>query len=71
MNQKERVKKYMEDFGSITQVEACRDLGVYRLGARIFDLRRDGVNIKKEIRSGMNRYGENVYFAEYSLIKND
>ena len=33
--QSERVKKYMEDFGSITQLDAIRDLGVLRLSAKM------------------------------------
>lgn len=68
MTQKERVYKYMQEFGSITQAEAFNALGVYRLAARISDLRRDGVTIRSQQKSGKNRYGETVYFAEYSLI---
>lgn len=68
MTQKERVYKYMQEFGSITQAEAFNVLGVYRLAARISDLRRDGVTIRSQQKSGKNRYGETVYFAEYSLI---
>ena len=29
--QKERIRQYMEDFGSITPLEALRDLGIMRL----------------------------------------
>ena len=68
MTQKERVYKYMQDFGSITQAQAFADLGVFRLAARISDLRRDGVAIWSQIKAGKNRYGETVYFAEYRLI---
>ena len=69
MTQKERVLKYMQDFGSITQAQAFTDLGVFRLAARIADMRRLGIPIKSEQKAGKNRYGETVYFAEYSLIK--
>lgn len=69
MTQKERVYKYMQEFGSITQAQAFNDLGVYRLAARIADLRRDGVAIRSQLKAGKNRYGEAVYFSEYSLIK--
>ena len=68
MTQNERVYKYMKDFGTITQAQAFNDLGVYRLASRINDLRRMGVLIKSERKQGKNRYGETVYFAEYSLI---
>ena len=69
MTQKERVLQYMKDFGSITQAEAFFDLGVYRLASRIHDLKRDGVKIESEMKSGKNRYGEAVYFSEYHLKK--
>jgi hypothetical protein len=69
MTQKERVYKYMQEFGSITQAEAFNDLGVYRLAARISDLRRDKIKIRSQQKAGKNRYGETVYFSEYSLIK--
>ena len=67
MTQKEKVMQYMKDFGSITQAQAFNDLGVYRLAARISDLRKDGILIKSETRFGTNRYGEKIYFSEYSL----
>lgn len=40
MTQTDRVLMYMRDFGSISQVEAMRDLGCMRLAARISDLKR-------------------------------
>lgn len=69
MTQKERVYNYMKDFGSITQAQAFNDLGVFRLAARISDLRRDRVAIRSQQKAGKNRYGETVYFSEYSLVK--
>lgn len=42
MTQKERILKYLNDFGSITPLEAMRDLGVMRLSARIMELNRNG-----------------------------
>lgn len=33
----QRVFNYMMDFGSITTLEACNDLGETRLSARIFE----------------------------------
>lgn len=55
MKQAERVLKYMRDFGSITQLEAIRDISCMRLGARIFDLKCDGYVIKKEMETSKNR----------------
>lgn len=69
MKQAERVLKYMRDFGSITQLEAMQDLGCMRLGARIFDLKREGYAIKKETETSKNRYGENTSYARYRLVE--
>ena len=42
MKQTERVLDYIKRFGSITQLEALADLGIMRLGARVWDLRQEG-----------------------------
>ena len=67
MTQCEQVLKYMQDFGSITPLQALADLGVYRLGARIYDLRRDGYSISSRMITAKNRYGKRVRFAKYRL----
>ena len=46
MTQKERVLKYMQDFGVITPYAAFRDLGITKLSTRIGELRRDGEYLK-------------------------
>ena len=67
MTQCQRVLKYMNDFGSINPQQALFDLGIMRLGARIWDLKRDGHQITRRMVSGKNRYGEPVSYAEYRL----
>ena len=62
-----KIVKYMNDFGSITPVQAMQDLGVMRLAARISDLEEEGWNIEHERESGKNRYGEKVSYARYRL----
>jgi hypothetical protein len=57
----------LQDYGSITQAEAVTEYGCYRLGARIWDLKAQGVPIKSETVTGKNRYGERTCFARYSL----
>lgn len=69
MTQNERVLKYMRDFGSITQLEAMQDLGCMRLGARVYDLKREGYAIKKEMETSKNRYGEDTSYARYRLVE--
>ena len=60
---------YMMKHGGITSREAADELGIMRLSARIFELKRDGVNIMKERVSDKNRYGEKVFFDRYKVMK--
>ena len=69
LTQSMKILKYMMDFGSITPIEAMKDLGVMRLGARIYDLEKQGFEILHERETGRNRYGEKTSYAKYSLIK--
>ena len=71
MTQTERIEKYMQDFGSITALEAMRDLGIMRLSARIWDLKHEGRRITARIEKSRNRYGEPVHFYRYSFEKED
>lgn len=43
--QNDRILDYIHEFGSITQMEALRDLGIMRLASRISDLKRLGYPI--------------------------
>lgn len=65
--QAERIRQYMEDFGSITQLEALNDLGCMRLASRISDLKKKGIPIKSEVIAVKNRYQEDCYIKRYSL----
>lgn len=65
----DKVLAYMKQFGSITQLEALSDIGCMRLASRISDLRRQGYAIGRRIKTGKNRYGESVSFAEYYLLE--
>ena len=65
--QNERILKYIAEFGSITQLEALRDLGVMRLASRISDLRRQGYSIISKREAVKNRYEETCYIKRYSL----
>ena len=67
MTQCDKVLKYINDFGSITPLEAMNDLGIMRLAARINDLSNKGISIKRELIKSKNRYGETVRYAKYSL----
>ena len=66
MTQAEKVLDYIREFGSITQLEALRDLGVMRLASRISDLKKDGYLIDGKQEAVLNRYGEKCYIKRYS-----
>lgn len=67
MTQAERIMDYMREHGSINPKQAMEELGIMRLGARIFDLKEHGVPIVTERVIGKNRYGETTSFARYKL----
>lgn len=69
--QADRVLDYIKKFGSITTLEAFRDLGVTRLSARIFELRDKSLNIDSTNVTSKNRYGENCTYAKYFIRKED
>lgn len=67
MTQCEKVLRHMQDFGSITSLEAMQEYGIMRLASRISDLKRMGTPIRVETVKGKNRYGEATSYARYSL----
>ena len=62
-----RVFNYIMDFGSITTLEACNDLGETRLSARIFELKAKGVNISYDWIEVQNRYKEKRRVKRYYI----
>lgn len=71
MTQCERILRHLQDYGSITQAEAVTEYGCYRLGARIWDLKAQGIPIRSERVTGKNRYDESVSFSRYSIVKTE
>lgn len=63
--QAERIREYMEITGSITQRDAFQ-MGIYRLGARIFDLKKAGYPIKTEMKKAINKDGSESTIARYT-----
>ena len=69
MNQCTQIKKYMEEHGSITQIEAANneEINCFRLSARIHDLRyKYGLNIETKNERNKNN---NSTHARYFLRK--
>ena len=67
MTQTEQVLRHLQDYGSITPVDAMAEYGIMRLGARIWDLKRQGHVISTERETGVNRYGEKTAYARYRM----
>lgn len=66
---KDRILRHIEDTGSITSWEAIQQLGCTRLSEYIRQLREDGVDIDDKWVGKKNRYGENVKYKEYYIVR--
>ena len=62
------ILEYMKKYGSITPLEALNDIGCMRLASRISDLRYQGYAIGRRMKTGKNRYGKDISYAENYLI---
>lgn len=73
MTQNEMVLDYLEKNKTITPQEAMNEFGIMRLGARIYELRKDGYDIGTQTTTSKNRYGRLVNYATYTYngVKND
>lgn len=71
MTQTEKILRHLEQFGSITPLEALEEYGIMRLGARIWDLKHAGYSIKTEDVTGRNRFGERTRYARYVYAPED
>ena len=64
--QKSVLLDHLRQFGSIEPLTALHEYGIYRLGARISDLRNEGYNIITEKKTSISRItGRPVHFANY------
>lgn len=66
MTQSERIIRYMQDFGSITPMDAFR-MGITKLATRVSEMRRDGIQIEDDWVTDKNQFGEPVRFKKYWL----
>lgn len=67
MTQAEMILDYLQTHQTITQAEAVRLFGCYRLSARIYEIREMGFDIRKTTQEAINRFGDKVRFAGYWL----
>lgn len=67
MTQQDRILEYIKTFGSITPLEAFRDIGCTRLGAQIFELEKKGYEFDHIWQTSENRFGEKTRYMRYSF----
>ena len=66
MNQTNLILDYLDEYGSIDPLEALRELGCFRLAARIYDLEQRGHVIPRETFTTVGRKtGRKVRFTRY------
>lgn len=70
LTQYDRVLDHLQRNGKLSQKQAIRLFGAYRLSDIIYRMRRDGYNISTNFKSGKNRFGDTVSWAEYKLETN-
>ena len=69
MTQRDAILNYINQFGSITPMEAFADLGITKLATRISEMRKDGMKFKIETVKTTNRYKKTIHYAKYSLLE--
>lgn len=67
ITQKDRILKWLKDYGSITSWEAYQELGITQLATRIFELKQMNYKFKKETVTAKNRYGYSIHYDKYRL----
>lgn len=67
MTQREAILNYINEFGSITPMQAFADLGITKLATRISEMRKDGIEFNIEMVKAKNRYKKPIHYARYSL----
>lgn len=63
ISQKEKIRKWLESGKTINPMVALNEFGCFRLGARIWDLRNEGMNIEMSLIDN----GEGSKYSEYRL----
>ena len=67
MTQDQRLLDYLKDNGRIDPLTSWKELGIYRLSACIYRLRKQGWEIKTGRKAVVNSHGESCIVALYKL----
>lgn len=66
MTQREMIKNYLEEGHSLTPIDALNLFGCFRLATRVFELKKQGMDIRTEI---VENSETGKRYARYSLAK--
>lgn len=66
--QRQKIVKYMQQFGSITSWEAYKDLGITQFAARVKELKQEGYTFKTRWEKRKNKEGKLVKFKRFYLV---
>lgn len=61
------ILRHINEFGSISPMEAFTEYGITKLSTRISEMSKRGIEFEKHFVKSKNRYGEPVYYMRYSL----
>lgn len=67
ITQKERVIRFIKEYGSISPLEAFWNLGITKLTNQIGYIEKDGTPVYRNYEKSLNRFGEPVYYMRYWL----
>jgi hypothetical protein len=65
-DQASKILAHLQSGGKLTPLDALQKFGCFRLGARIFELKKAGHQIEKK----MVKVGNEKSVAEYRLVRN-
>jgi hypothetical protein len=69
LTQCEKILKYIEETGSITQMDALREFGCMRLASRMCDIKKMGYAVEMKMEKAKNRYGDAIKYARYFICE--
>ena len=65
MNQWDRISSYIDEFGSISPMEAFSDLNITKLSTRISEMKVLGIQFDQAFEDRTNRRGKKVHYMRY------
>lgn len=65
--QKEKIREYLVNGGTLTPLDALEKFGCFRLATRIFELKKEGLDIRTEM---VENEATGKRYAKYFIPKN-